>query len=116
MAEIAEPITTVPELLERMICGGWDSRKSNTEVQHFPDIAPGIWLEEYYDDGKGHSGALTTDFTPILEPVFVDACGAGFIAGKLLPGCISKCHFYLTDLGAFEANRLEGKRYKAKNC
>jgi hypothetical protein len=97
-----------------MICGGWNSNKTNTEIKHFLDIPPGIWLEEYYDDGRGHSGAFTTDFTPIIEPVFVEACAAGFISGKLMPGFVSKNHFCLTDLGAFEANRLEGERHQAK--
>jgi len=113
MTEHTEPITTVRELLMRLYCE-WmlDSNKTETAVFYYtkhPERhrSNGIWLEENFDDGRGHSGAFTTDYTPVTKEVFLEARAFGFIEGQIQPGRISEHCFRISELGEAEYNRLE---------
>jgi hypothetical protein len=113
MTEHKEPIGTIPELLVGLYCE-WMLGSDKTEAAVFyytdhPENYPcgGIYLEENFDDGKGHSGAFTTDHTPVAKEVFLEARALGFISGQVKPGRVSKHCFRISKLGENEYNRLE---------
>ncbi len=100
------PITTVRGLLEALYSDPLfgDHRKTGARVRCFQPGQPEII--EYYDDGRGHSGAFTSATTPLDREVFQEALHAGFISGVLEPGYVSTIEFEMTDQGKQELFRL----------
>ena len=108
-------IVTVAELLEIMFIPFLESQKTNVEL-FFCTLGGKrkIHVTEYFDDGKGHSGAFTSKDTPVAEEAFLEAQREGFISGKLEPGYISRSCFLLTSLGKEKRVRLENERVVAR--
>lgn len=110
-----EAIVTLTELLEIMFIPYLESRKTSVELFFCTsDGKRKIHVTEYFDDGKGHSGAFTSRNTPVAEKVFLEARRKGFISGKLEPGYTSRSCFLLTGLGKEEHVRLENERRVAE--
>lgn len=96
MRDRSQPITTIEELLEALAIE-YGSRKYAAEVRRFDPMKPQVI--EYFDDGKGHSGAFSSQTSPLDLKVFQEALDKRYITGKLEPGYVSKIEFKLTELG-----------------
>lgn len=95
------PIATMTALLILM-ANDYGTRKTSATLfrSRFPSApAKGITIKEYFDDGKGHSGAFTNRVTPVTLDVFEKACAEKYISGQLEPGYVSDWKFSITDLG-----------------
>lgn len=90
------PITTIEGLLEALVIE-YGSRKYAAKVHRFQSAKAEV--VEYFDDGKGHSGAFTSDTTQLDLAVFQEAIDKRYITGKLEPGYVSKSDFRLTERG-----------------
>ena len=99
-------VQSMPGLLEKLFCT-WSSKKTRTEVFFYlADQAPRkIWVLECFDDGKGHSGALSERETIVAEEVFQEALRSGFICQ--MSGHGSRVRFLLTRHGEDEYWRLK---------
>ena len=95
MRRKGEKITVLGALLDAMYVemGG---RKYNA-VTHYFESTRECKVEEFFDDGKGHSGAFTNNIADVELAVFEEARKKGFITGAPEPGHISKNEFVLTD-------------------
>ena len=90
--------STMPELLTLMT-REWGSRKTGAVLHRYRFTPSTLFVREHFDDGKGHSGAFTSDDTPVTEEVFQKALDERYISGKLEPGYVSTCEFRITELG-----------------
>lgn len=95
MRRNGEKITTLGALLDAM----WvemGSRKYAATITYSPSV-PECKVEEYFDDGKGHSGAFTSNISAVDTAVFLEAKTKGYVTGKLEPGYVSEIRFVLTE-------------------
>lgn len=90
--------STMPELLALMT-REWGSRKTGAVLHRYRSTPSMLFVREHFDDGKGHSGAFSSEKTPITEEVFQRALDERYISGKLEPGYVSTCEFLITELG-----------------
>lgn len=95
MARRTEPITELGALLSALWRNQWGTKKTYAHIYRFlPDTCK---VQEHFDDGKGHSGAFTSEITDVAIPVFQEAQQKGYITGKLELGYISTKEFVLTN-------------------
>jgi hypothetical protein len=98
------PITTMIGLLEALCMDVFSTRKTGARVKSYrSDI---INVYEYFDSGRGHSGAFSQEITPLNREVFDKAKADRYISGVLEPGYVSDVEFELTELGRRELFRL----------
>ncbi len=71
----------------------YGSRKYSAGVELIGDTCV---VRECFDTGGGHSGAFRDSVAPVLMSVFHEAVKLGYIAGKLMPGYVSKTEFVVT--------------------
>jgi hypothetical protein len=95
MRRKGEKITTLGALLDAM-WAEMGSRKYAAKIHYFESI-PECKAEEFFDDGKGHSGAFTSDIAEVEVAIFEEARTKGYVTGVLKPGYVSKTEFVLTD-------------------
>ncbi len=102
------PVTTMLGLLGILYCDMFGHRKigavvNRSRLLNGPDK---ITVEEFFDDGKGHSGAFTSQSTSVEPGIFQEALSRRFITGLLKPGYVSDIEFEITDDGRHELFRL----------
>lgn len=100
MAHENPPIETMMGLLAALFVDAFGSRKVDARVKSYRKEEANVW--EYFDSGKGHSGAFSDQRTPLKWGIFVEAQEAQYISGVLEPGYVSTTDFKLTDLGKKE--------------
>jgi hypothetical protein len=93
-----KPITTMMGLL-RAMTREYGSRKTGAILKRASSTPPEIYVEEYFDDGKGHSGAFTSDRTDVTPELFDRAWQKGYLHGKFEIGYVSDWEFKVTDFG-----------------
>lgn len=93
-----KPFSTMMGLL-RAMTREFGSRKTGATLMRIRSTPLRIYVEEYFDDGKGHSGAFTSDCTDVVPEFFERAQCERFISGKLEPGYVSQWEFVITELG-----------------
>lgn len=103
-------ITTMLGLLEALYIGPFDYRKTRATVKCYPQEEPEV--REHFDDGRGHSGALSTGTSPLDREVFEEALAREYITGVLEPGHVSKIVFKITEFGVRELSRLRAESEK----
>ncbi|HUY05564.1 MAG TPA: hypothetical protein VMV62_02540 [Candidatus Paceibacterota bacterium] len=96
-----KPISTMMGLLRAMI-REYGSRKTGAILRCIRSTPPEIYVEEFFDDGKGHSGAFTSDRADVVPELFERALHAHYLSGKLEPGYVSDWEFEITDSGRDE--------------
>lgn len=92
------PISTMMGLL-RAMARAYGSRKTGALLRILRSTPPKVFVEEYFDDGKGHSGAFTSDCTDVVPKLFERALVERYVSGVLKPGYVSSCEFAITDFG-----------------
>lgn len=92
------PISTMTGLL-RAMTREYGSRKTGAILHRLRSTPLEIYVEEFFDDGKGHSGAFSSEDTPVTEEVFQQAIRERYIGGKLEPGYVSQWEFVITEFG-----------------
>ncbi len=95
MISKSERITTLGALLNAMWTKDYWSRKTYAEVVYLPSNI--CRAREYFDDGKGHSGAFSCQISEVDTAVFEDAREKKYVTGRPEIGYISKTDFVLTD-------------------
>ncbi|HUQ30061.1 MAG TPA: hypothetical protein VM103_00905 [Candidatus Paceibacterota bacterium] len=75
----------------------WNSGKTGATLFRLSESE--TYVEEYFDDGKGHSGAFTHKTTSITPSLFDKARSQCYIKGKLEPGYVSTREFLITEEG-----------------
>ncbi|MCR4276029.1 MAG: hypothetical protein NUV90_01460 [Candidatus Parcubacteria bacterium] len=103
-------ITTMLVLLEALYIGPFNYRKTGALVKCYPQEEPEVL--EHFDDGRGHSGALSTKTCPLDREVFQEALVREYITGVLEPGYVSKTEFKITEFGIRELSRLHAESEK----
>ena len=103
MPRKTERITSVDELLKRMFISGWDSKYAAILKSLGGPNTPE--LIEHFDDGQGHSGALTQNSTDVAAEVFKTASDLHLIKGKPELGYTSKYEFVLSEINRTAAVR-----------
>lgn len=97
MCQQKETIETLEKLLG-ILYPAWSNRgKTHADLVRYRQSE--IFVREYFDDGKGHSGAFSSINTPVAEAVFEQAKTLGYIQGKLKPGYVSSGEFVLSKYG-----------------
>ena len=106
-----EPFTELLDLLSHLI--GSD-RQTGAQIEIYrpterePEMK--ILLHEFFDDGKGHSGAFSDRLTPIDPELFQLVVQERHVSGVLKPGYVSDTEFTVTQFGRAERWRLEEER------
>lgn len=106
-----EPFTDLLDLLSHLI--GHD-RQTGAVIEVFrptdrePEMK--ILLHEFFDDGKGHSGAFTDRLTPVDPELFSRVVQERYVTGVLKPGYVSDTEFVVTKYGREERWRLEEEK------
>ncbi len=93
MSNKAADITTIGALANALVIQ-WGSRKTHAEIFYAEDSS--CTVREYFDDGKGHSDAFTTQYSNVDLSVFAEARSKRYVQGKLMPGYVSTIQFVLT--------------------
>lgn len=96
-------ITTMTGFLVAMT-REYGSRKTGATLKYWgpmtsPERPAEVTIEEYFDDGKGHSGAFWGETRPVLPELFERAKKAYYVSGKLEPGYVSTFEFEITEDG-----------------
>jgi hypothetical protein len=108
-----EPFTELLDLLSHLIGG---DRQTGAQIEVYPptDREPEtrILLREFFDDGKGHSGAFSDRLTPIDPDLYRRVVQEGYVSGVLMPGYVSDSEFRVTPFGRAERWRLEEEKMK----
>jgi len=87
------------DLLKRMAPGDWNSRKTGATLRCIRSTPPKVYVEEYFDDGRGHSGAFTSDCTDVAPELFERALREGYITNKPEWGRVSGWEFIISESG-----------------
>ena len=98
---------TLLGLLEKLSCRQ-GSRKVRAYLFFLIDdgeFPKHIWVREVFDDGKGHSGAVSERDTLVAREVFEEALYSGFIRG--FPDSGIKACFRITERGEQEYLKLK---------
>ncbi len=101
------PITSLEQLLGVLYVEMWSTTKTSAVARIRGN---GIEAEviEYFDDGKGHSNAFTSEYHPLDWNVFEEALQMRYISGILKPGYVSKSEFIITREGVqIHTSRLQ---------
>lgn len=89
------PVTNMVVLLEIM-SRGFMSHKTGAALHRVRSSPPETYIEEVFDDGHGHSNAVTKKRTPITEELFQRVVRERFVEGVLEPGYVSQTKFVLS--------------------
>lgn len=81
MKKEKQPVTNMVELLELMSRSEAWSRKVRASLHRIRSTPPETYVEEIFDDGHGHSNAVTKKRTPITEELFQRAVRECFVGG-----------------------------------
>lgn len=87
------------ELLRRMALGEWNSGKACAFLYRFRSTPPAVFVEESFDDGKGHSDPVTNIRKKVDEQLLEKALHDRYIRGKPELGYVSDWEFRITELG-----------------
>ncbi len=104
------PISEMIVLLRRMLIDFPNYEgKTMTRVRKVSESSQ--VLEEFFDDGHGHSNATSMQVTPIEPLIFLEAVRNQYITGVPLRNnagiyCISREDFILTHFGKIKYNDL----------
>jgi hypothetical protein len=92
------PIASVAKLLEVLYIDTGEREKVSTAIELSSSGTPSVI--EYFDDGKGHSGAVTSTYTLLEQDVFQKALASGYIIqSRTSRGIVPPDRFVLSDLG-----------------
>lgn len=99
------PITTMMALLEALYVESFcNNRKTMGLVRRYGPSELDVW--QYFDDGKGHSGAFSATTASLDPSVFKEAQEKGFVTGVLKLGYVSTYEFKIAKEGEDELFRL----------
>ncbi len=92
----------------------FNSNKTYVEIKSWSNNWEVI---EYFDSGKGHSGAFSSRYSKLDQEVFREALEKGYIVGKRMPGYVSKMEFVMTQNISLmnEINTLGDEWYEQQN-
>lgn len=98
MSKERSPIESVAKLLEVLYIDMGERGKISTAIELSPSGTHSVI--EYFDDGKGHSGAIASTYTILQMNVFRDALASGYIIqSRASRGIVPPNRFVLSDLG-----------------
>jgi hypothetical protein len=109
MPKTPRTIKTMSEFLESMYVDS-SGRKYRAVVTYRKKEQP--YITESFDDGKGHSGAFTSEVSLVDLSVFNEAFDKHYITGLVMPGYISQTEFKLTDWGTNALSELRKEAEK----
>ncbi len=115
MREEKKPIVTMKEFLEHMFFRDFlNHEKTGARVEYWKGQTEQPKVIEFFDDGRGHSGAFSCDETPVELAIFKEALREYFIEPKPIMGGVSSYEFVLTRHGEGTLFELREKERVAK--
>lgn len=93
------PVTNMLGLLQLLSHGEYGSRKVRATLHRSRDTPRKPYVEEIFDDGKGHSNAITKERTPVTQELFLRAVNECYVNGALEPGYVSQTEYLLSRFG-----------------
>lgn len=116
MSREKTPINNILDLLEALYVDRLFGRKIKAILHSDKTVgSENFFVEEYFDDGHGHSNAVTSKETPVTKEVFEQAKKGYFVSGVLKPGYVSETEFVLTKFGMESYFRLSAEKKVSEN-
>lgn len=97
-------VTTMTELLERMVYDGCCTRKAAATLRILRVTPPEICVIEVFEDSKKYANSITKEGKAVASELFEQALAARYIGSMLESGCVSDREFRITTLGEQERN------------